>query len=59
MVEAQKSNFPEINQLAKGIKKDYLAIFHALQYQWSNGLIEGHINCLKTLRRLMVWTSEP
>jgi transposase len=53
IAEAQKSNIPEIHQLVNGIQRDYLAISHALQYPWTNGLIEGHVNRLKTLKRLM------
>jgi transposase len=37
--------------LASGIERDRAAVAAALEYEWSNGPTEGHINRLKTLKR--------
>lgn len=38
---------------AAGLKQDEAAIRAALQYSWSNGPTEGHVNRLKCLKRQM------
>lgn len=44
---------PGVAQFAKGIQQDYQAVHAALQYQWSQGPVEGQVNRLKFLKRQM------
>jgi transposase len=53
MERASQSRIPEMKSLASGLERDRAAVVAALTYQWSNGPTEGHINRLKTLKRVM------
>ncbi len=50
---ALKSEVGEVRAFARGMSRDYAAIVAALQLPWSNGLVEGHVNRLKFLKRQM------
>ncbi len=50
---AQASRLPEFRQLAAGLAHDKAEVMAALQYPWSNGPVEGHINRLKLVKRQM------
>lgn len=50
---AQNSSIPKLRSFAVGISADYLAVQSALCFDWSNGHLEGQINRLKTLKRMM------
>ncbi len=50
---AQRSGLPEMQEFARVIERDRAAVENALQYEWSNGVTEGHINKLKLLKRSM------
>lgn len=39
--------------LANGIRQDFAAVKNALRLPWSNGPVEGHINRLKFIKRMM------
>lgn len=43
----------ELRSFARGIQRDYDAVFAALRFPWNNGLLEGHVNRLKFLKRQM------
>jgi transposase len=47
------SHVSEMISFAKGIRSDYAAVKAALTTTWSNGPTEGHVNRLKTIKRLM------
>lgn len=47
------SRVSEMITFAKGIQSDYAAVKAALTTKWSNGPTEGHVNRLKTIKRLM------
>ncbi|MEO6063436.1 MAG: ISL3 family transposase [Thermoflexales bacterium] len=47
------SRMAELISFARGIRSDYAAIKAALLTKWSNGPTEGHVNRLKTIKRLM------
>src|SRR5262245_3717333 len=51
MERASRSRIPEMKSLAAGIERDRAAVAAALEYEWSNGPTEGHINRLKTLKK--------
>lgn len=51
--QAQASGGPEMRRLATGIGHDYDAVHAALLTPYSNGIVEGHVNRLKFLKRQM------
>ena len=51
--EAKKCEIPALQRFAKSLEKGADAILAALQYDWSNGQLEGQVNRLKTIKRLM------
>jgi len=53
MERATQSGIPEMKKFALGLERDRAAVVAALEYEWSNGPTEGHINRLKTLKRSM------
>jgi transposase len=50
---AHKSGYRIWRNFAAGLIQDEAAVHSALQYPWSNGPTEGHINRLKCLKRMM------
>ncbi|HEY4386773.1 MAG TPA: ISL3 family transposase [Ktedonobacteraceae bacterium] len=53
MQEASKSAIPEIKSFVAGIERDYDAVKEALRLPWSQGITEGKVNKLKTIKRQM------
>jgi transposase len=53
MERVTQSGIPEMKKFALGLERDRAAVVAALEYEWSNGPTEGHINRLKTLKRSM------
>lgn len=53
MEQAVKSGIPEMKSFVNGIKRDYEAVHAALYLPWSQGITEGKVNKLKTLKRVM------
>jgi len=51
--EVAKSGIDTLTQFAKGIKQDINAVTNALCYEWSQGQVEGQVNRLKLIKRLM------
>ncbi|MEJ2767080.1 transposase [Mycetohabitans sp. B46] len=49
--QAQASGVPEMQWLAAGIGHDYDAVHAALLTPYSNGIVQGHVNRLKFLKR--------
>lgn len=43
---------PELHRFVTGLRQDYEAVKAALTYEWNNGVVEGHVNRLKLLKRL-------
>lgn len=41
----------EFQRFAESLQRDYAAVKAALQYAWSNGRVEGHVNRLKCIKR--------
>lgn len=50
---AAVSKLREFVGFAKGIAEDYEAVRNALTYEWSNGQLEGQVNRLKLIKRMM------
>jgi transposase len=53
MTQAERSSIPELGSFAAGIEQDYDAVQAALRLPWSQGITEGKVNKLKTLKRVM------
>jgi transposase len=53
MEEASQSGIPELKSFVAGIERDYDAVKAALRLPWSQGVTEGKVNKLKTLKRVM------
>lgn len=51
--KAFKLNLKELNSFINGIKRDKTAIENAIIFRFTNGLAEGSVNKLKTLKRTM------
>lgn len=50
---ALQSTLREVRSFARGIQRDYAAVKAALTLPWNNGMLEGHINRLKFVKRQM------
>ena len=50
---AARSRLKELVGFARGISEDYEAVRNALTYEWSNGQLEGQVNRLKLIKRMM------
>ena len=53
LVAAVTGRPPEISRFAAGLKRDYEAVRAAVELPWSNGQLEGQVNRLKLIKRLM------
>jgi transposase len=53
MGQAERSGLPELKSFVAGIERDYDAVHAALRLPWSQGVTEGKVNKLKTLKRVM------
>ncbi len=50
---AKESQVTELTSFVNGISRDYTAVRAACSLPWSNGIVEGHVNRLKFLKRQM------
>jgi transposase len=53
LAQAKASNVPELQRFAASLRCDYDAVRAALTLPWSNGQVEGQVNRLKLVKRLM------
>lgn len=51
LVDAVESDIATFMSLAGGIKADWAAVEAAFRLPWSNGLLEGHVNKVKLIKR--------
>lgn len=49
----EKTGIKELNQFGRYLRSDWQAVQNALVHQWSNGLVEGHVNRIKVIKRQM------
>jgi len=47
------SRIPELQGFAQGIERDKAAVRAGLTLPYSNGVVEGHVNRLKLIKRMM------
>ena len=50
---ARAGDVLEVKRFAIGLKKDYAAVRTAVELPWSNGQLEGQVNRLKLIKRVM------
>lgn len=48
-----ESAVAELRRFAAGLEQDKAAVARALSEPWSNGVVEGHVNRLKLIKRQM------
>jgi transposase len=53
MEAVMTSGIPELKSFVAGIERDFDAVKEALHLPWSQGITEGKVNKLKTLKRVM------
>jgi len=54
LTQAERSTVAELRRFAAGLHQEYHpSMAAALEYPWSNGPVEGHVNRLKTIKRQM------
>lgn len=51
--QAKACHVTELSSFVNGIRRDYAAVEAAFRLPWSNGIVEGHVNRLKFLKRQM------
>ena len=51
--QVRTSHIPELLRFARGIERDKVAVQAALLLPYSNGMVEGHVNRLKLIKRMM------
>ncbi|MGN9761913.1 transposase [Streptomyces sp. SD31] len=49
----RKDDLPSLHTLAAGIARDRDAVIAGLTLPWSSGVVEGHVNRIKMLKRQM------
>jgi transposase len=49
----EASHVPELKSFAKGIRQDKAAVVAGLTLPWNNGPMEGHVNRLKLIKRIV------
>ena len=59
LIEAQRSEVPEFVSFANGLTTDLRAVRAALEYEWSNGQVEGQVHRLKLIKRTMYGRAKP
>jgi transposase len=49
----EQSGLKELQSFSTGLMKDEAAVRAAMTYDWSNGQVEGNVNRLKMIKRMM------
>ncbi|HAU3066571.1 TPA: transposase, partial [Salmonella enterica subsp. houtenae] len=52
-IRVSESGSTELQRVSAGMESDAAAICEAITSSWSNGVVEGHVNRLKMLKRQM------
>lgn len=55
---AARSQLGEFVSFARGLSEDFEAVKNALRYEWSNSQLEGQVNRLKLIKRMMYGRSK-
>ncbi len=59
IIEARRSEIPEFVSFANGLTDDFQAVRAALEYEWSQGQVEGQVHRLKLVKRQMYGRGKP
>jgi len=51
LLEAEQTGLPDLLGFVQGLRRDYAAVVGALEYAWSQGVVEGQVNRIKTIKR--------
>ena len=51
--KAESSSIAEMKSFARGLSQDKSAVQAAVEYEWSQGQVEGQVNRLKLIKRQM------
>ncbi len=51
--DVSDSELIDLQRVARGMEADLAAVSEAVVSRWSNGVVEGHVNRLKMLKRQM------
>jgi transposase len=51
--DAIRCEIPALSNFAATLQRDYAAVKAALTLEWSNGQVEGQVNRLKVIKRMM------
>lgn len=47
------ADLPSLNRFAQHLERDLNAVIAGLTLQWNSGVVEGHVNRIKMLKRQM------
>jgi transposase len=50
---AVTSGVAEMASFARGVRRDFAAVYAGMELEWSQGPVEGHVNRLKMIKRTM------
>ena len=53
LAKAFDTEIPELLSFVAGVRLDFQAVRNSLVYEFNNGLLEGHVNRVKTTKRMM------
>lgn len=53
LAAVRQDDLPSLHTLAAGIDRDHDAVIAGLTLPWSSGVVEGHVNRIKMLKRQM------
>jgi transposase len=54
LTEVKRYNIHEFNTFVRGIERDIEAVKNAIRSEYSNGIIEGVINKIKVIKRVIM-----
>jgi transposase len=56
---AEDSPLPELRGFATGLRRDWNAVKAGLTLHWNSGMVEGHVNRIKMIKRQMFGRAKP
>ncbi|MGW2207614.1 transposase [Streptomyces sp. NPDC001774] len=56
---AENSPLPELRGFATGLRRDWAAVQAGLTLHWNSGMVEGHVNRIKMIKRQMFGRAKP
>jgi transposase len=57
--QAEASSIRELRTFAAGLRKDWAAVTAGLTLPYSSGVVEGHVNRIKMIKRQMYGRAKP